>query len=381
MNFEQEYNEPRHCSALINNIHSLLDKLGREVRFMEVCGTHTASLFQTGLRSLLPDSLYHISGPGCPVCVTHEDEVETFLKLAQMDNCIIATFGDLIRVPNNVGISLKNTDFGKNSSFEIIYSPQDALTIAQKNPSHQVIFLGIGFETTAPLIAATIFTAKMQGIENFSVYSMHKRVAPALHALLTEENEIKNTSPNFPKQEAPKQVDVFLLPGHVACVTGVEYFDFIGKNYRKPGIIAGFEASDMAYALKLALSQLVENKAEVQNAYTRVVKHEGNTKAMNMLFSVFDIESAPWRGLGIIEESGLVINKAHEKYNTLARFGIKQEKSTKPSACKCGAVLKGHIQPTQCPLFAKACTPQKPLGPCMVSTEGSCASYYRYMGI
>ncbi len=372
MDFELEYNSPEHCSALIKNINTLLDSLGREIRFMEVCGTHTASLFQSGLRSLLPPSLHHISGPGCPVCVTHEDEVETFLKLAQMDNCIIATFGDLIRVPNNDGMSLKNANFGKNSSFEIVYSPQDALLIAQKNPEHQVIFLGIGFETTAPLIAATILTAQMQQIENFSVFSMHKRVAPALHALLTEEKDIQN---------ANKDIDIFLLPGHVACVTGVDYFDFIATNYKKPGIVAGFEASDMAYALQLALSQLVENKAKVENAYTRVVKNQGNTKAMQMLSKVFDIKSAAWRGLGIIEESGLMINKNFEKYNTLHRFGIEMEKSTKPTACKCGSVLKGHIQPTECPLFAKACTPQKPLGPCMVSTEGSCASYYRYMGI
>ncbi len=378
MDFEREYNSKEHCSALIKNINTLLDKLGREIRFMEVCGTHTASLFQSGLRSLLPSSLYHISGPGCPVCVTHEDEVETFLKLAQLDNTIIATFGDLIRVPNNAGVSLKNANFGKNSFFEIVYSPQDSLAIAQKNPNHQVVFLGIGFETTAPIIAATILTAKAQGIENFSVYSMHKRVAPALHALLTEENDNKNISKEI---DEIKDIDIFLLPGHVACVTGVEYFNFIADSYKKPGIIAGFEASDMAYALQLALIQLVENKAEVQNAYTRVVKNEGNTKAMKMLSTVFDVKPALWRGLGNIDESGLVINDEYKKFNTLDRFGIQQEKSTIKTACKCGAVLKGHIQPTACHLFAKACTPQKPLGPCMVSTEGSCASYYRYMGI
>ncbi len=369
MDFENEYNSPEYCSALIAQIKNLCDKIGRDIRFMEVCGTHTASLFHTGLRSLLPEKLHHISGPGCPVCVTHESEVQAYLDFSKLDNCIIATFGDLIRVPNAKGDSLKNTVFGTNSKLEIIYSPHDALQIALDNPNHEIIFLGIGFETTAPIIAATILSAQAQNIKNFSVFSMHKQVAPALHALLSEESA-----------DVPS-VDIFLLPGHVACITGVEYFNFIGTEYKKPAIITGFESLDMAYALKCALEQLVENDAKVVNAYTRAVSHDGNKKAMDLLYSVFKSTDAHWRGLGKIEQSGLSIREEFTEFDALKRFNIELKTDDKPTACKCGSVLKGHIQPPKCPIFSKACTPQNPLGPCMVSSEGACASYYRYMDI
>ncbi len=376
MDFEQEYNSPEYCKALIEKIETHLNTIGREVRFMEVCGTHTASLFHSGLRSLLPKGLHHISGPGCPVCVTHEDEVETFLNLAKLDNVIIATFGDLIRVPNVEGTSLKNSTFGVNSRLEIIYSPEDAIKLAHENTEHEIIFLGIGFETTAPIIAATILSAKAQNLKNFSVYSMHKQVAPALYALLTEEDEVDVPS-----------IDIFLLPGHVACITGIKYFDFIAEKYNKPAIVSGFESLDMAYSLERALLQLVEMKenpqmqAKVENAYTRVVKQEGNPKAMELLYSVFQSEDAYWRGLGLIPQSGLAIRPEFAEFNALLRLNIERKHASKPSACRCGSVLKGHIQPPECPIFAKACTPQKALGPCMVSTEGACASYYRYMGL
>ncbi len=371
MNIEEAYHSPEHCQAFIKKIEESMQKIGREVRFMEVCGTHTASLFQSGLRSLLPKSLHHISGPGCPVCVTHEDEVETFLSLASLDNTIIATFGDLIRVPNGVGTSLQNSTFGANSRLEIIYSPQDAITLAQNNPSHNVIFLGIGFETTAPIIAATILQAKALNVANFSVYSLHKTVAPALHALLDEEQDEKVLVPS---------IDIFLLPGHVACITGVDYFNFIATKYKKPAIVAGFEAVDMAYAIYLALEQIVENVAKIENAYTRVVKNEGNPKALALMNQVFEEQDAYWRGLGKIPTSGLKIRSEYKEFDAIDRFNITTPIS-KPTPCRCGSVLKGHIQPTECPLFGKACTPQKPLGPCMVSTEGACASYYRYVGI
>ncbi len=371
MNIEEAYHSSEHCQTFIKKIEENMEKIGREVRFMEVCGTHTASLFQSGLRSLLPKSLYHISGPGCPVCVTHESEVETFLSLAALENTIIATFGDLIRVPNGSGTSLQNATFGNNSRLEIIYSPQDALILAENNPQQHVIFLGIGFETTAPIIAATIMQAKAQNIKNFSVYSLHKIVAPALHALLTEEQDEKILVPS---------IDIFLLPGHVACITGVDYFDFIAQDYQKPAIVAGFEAVDMAYAIYLALEQMVEGQAKIENAYTRVVKNDGNPRALTIMNQVFEVQDASWRGLGNIPASGLKIREEYKEFDAIHRFNI-EIVASKPTPCRCGSVLKGHIQPTECPLFAKACTPQKPLGPCMVSTEGACASYYRYVGI
>ncbi len=371
MDFELEYNNPEFCSAIVKQLHELVDSIGKDIRFMEVCGTHTASLFHSGLRSLLPENLHHISGPGCPVCVTHEDEVETFLTLAKEENCIIATFGDLIRVPNAEGVSLKSSAFGNNSRLEIIYSPQDALKLATDNPNHHVIFLGIGFETTAPIIAATILAAQAQNLKNFSVYSMHKQVAPALHALLSDNAETPKDVPG---------IDLFLLPGHVACITGVDYFNFIAQEYKKPAIVTGFESLDMAYALKLALEQIKNAETNVENAYTRVVRNEGNPKAMELMNSVFQSEDAFWRGLGKIPQSGLAIRPEFADFNTLKRFDLPTIKS-KPTACKCGSVLKGHIQPPQCPLFGKACTPQKAMGPCMVSTEGACASYYRYIEI
>ncbi len=369
MDIEEKYRSPEYCKALLDKIHTNIKKIGREIRFMEVCGTHTAALFQTGLRSLLPKELHHISGPGCPVCVTHEQEIEEIIALAMKDNIIIATFGDLIRVPNNSGTSLKNADFGANSRYEIVYSPLDALEIAKNNPNHEIVFIGIGFETTAPIIASVIMQARMQNLPNFTVLSVHKAIIPALKSLLAED-----------KDDTENTVDIFLLPGHVACITGIEIFDFIAKEYKKPAIVSGFEAVDIAYAIHLALMQIVEDSPSLVNAYTRVVADNGNPRAMSVLKEVFTQKDASWRGLGKIEQGGYFINENYKEFDARARFNI-EFVASKPSPCRCGSVLKGHIQPNACPLFQKACTPQKPLGPCMVSSEGACASYYRYMGI
>ncbi len=369
MDIEEKYKSPKYCKAFLDKINKNIAIINKEIRFMEVCGTHTAALFQTGLRSLLPKNLYHISGPGCPVCVTHEDEIEEIITLAKEENIIIATFGDLIRVPNNEGISLKNADFGLNSRYEIVYSPQDALVLAQNNPTHQIIFIGIGFETTAPIIASVIMQAKMQNLQNFSVLSLHKAISPALKNLLEED-----------KEKDVKSIDIFLLPGHVACITGIDIFSFIAKDYGKPAIVSGFEAVDITFAIHLALEQIINNKPKLENAYTRVVQDNGNPKAMQILLEVFEQKDAHWRGLGKISKGGYIIKNEYVNFDAKKRFNI-EIKQSKPSPCKCGSVLKGHIQPNLCPLFAKACNPQKPLGPCMVSSEGACASYYRFMGI
>ncbi len=359
IDFTKSFKDPALCRSLLDKLHHELDgPLG----FMEVCGTHTVSIFQSGLRPLLPAQVRHLSGPGCPVCVTHESEVAAYLDLAERDSVIIATFGDLMRVPGPEGRNLKLAQ-AQGARIEIVYSAFDALKLAIANPHEQVVFLGIGFETTAPTIAATVQVAKQQGITNFMVLSFHKLVPPALTALLTD----------------PEcAVDAFLLPGHVSTILGMEPYRFVAETYKTPGIIAGFDPVDILQALLLIVEQRKSGNIRIVNAYSRAVDDHGNPKAREIMDDVFHTADALWRGLGMLPNSGLVFNAAYEDYDAMARLGLSLPTIVKPTACKCGDVLKGKITPNQCPLFAKACTPANPVGPCMVSTEGSCAAYFKY---
>mgnify|MGYP001027370315 CR=1 FL=1 len=355
------------CSALLDKLKRSIDEYGKPIRFMEVCGTHTVSIFQSGLRTLLPEGFTHLSGPGCPVCVTHDSEVATFLRLAEKENVILATFGDLIRVPAPDGRSLKHS-MANGANVQIVYSPMDAVKLALDNPQKEVVFLGVGFETTAPTIAATIMAAKSKNIKNYSVFCCHKLVPPALAVLL--DNNIND-----------RYIDAFLLPGHVSLVTGLVPFEFIAKDYRYPAVVAGFEPAEIIHALYLISEQKRQGKALVENAYTRAVSYEGNVTAKNILNTVFEVCDTKWRGLGEIPQSGLKIKKDFADFDALIKHD-EQVVPTKPLAgCKCGEVLQGKITPAQCPLFAKVCTPQNPTGPCMVSTEGSCAAWYNYQGL
>jgi hydrogenase expression/formation protein HypD len=352
------FKDPQLCKTLLERIHAELDG---ELRFMEVCGTHTVSIFRSGVRSLLSDKVVHLSGPGCPVCVTHDSEVAAFLELAGK-NVIIATFGDLMRVPGPEKKTLKSAQ-AEGARVKVVYSPFDALKIAQDNPGDKVVFLGVGFETTAPAIAATVKVAREQGINNFSVLCFHKLVPPALDALVGDP-ELK--------------VQAFLLPGHVSAIIGVEPYRFLASKYGLPAVVAGFEPVDILQALYMFVTMRNESKIEVVNAYTRVVSDAGNPKAMSIMDEVFSPCDALWRGIGLIPGSGLTMREEYAGFDAMRVFGMQLREVPEIKGCRCGDVLKGKMSPDKCPLFGKACTPASPVGPCMVSTEGSCAAYFKY---
>lgn len=348
------------CATLLQRLNAILDDA--PLSFMEVCGTHTTSIFQSGLRSLLPDNITHLSGPGCPVCVTHDREVALFLELAKMPEVIIATFGDLLRVPGPNGLSLKHVQ-SKGANIQIVYSPLDALKIAQKYPEKEIVFLGVGFETTAPAVAATILSAQNANIHNFSVLSMHKLVAPALRQLINNDNS---------------RIDAFLLPGHVATITGLEPFNFLIEEYNCPAAIGGFEPADILLALCDLADQVVNKKPQLANCYPRAVAGNGNRQARKIVDQVFTPCDTLWRGLGKISLSGLRIQDEFSKFDSMEKFGLVFPDVPPLPGCQCGAILQGIKQPPECALFGIKCTPANPAGPCMVSTEGSCAAFYKY---
>ena len=351
------FHDPELCKKALE----ALRELDQPLRFMEVCGTHTVSIFQSGLHSLLPKNMTHLTGPGCPVCVTHDREVAAFLEMAARDDVVIATFGDLMRVPGPGGKSLKSAQ-AEGARVKVVYSPLDSLQVAKDHPGDTVVFLGVGFETTAPAVAATIKAAKAQGLENFTVFACHKLVPPALAALV----------------DGITEIDGFLLPGHVSAVIGLAPYQFLGSRFGKPAAITGFEPVDILQALLFLAGQKKSGSAEVTNLYRRAVGDQGNARAVEIMHEVFDTADALWRGLGVIPQSGLELSAAYRAFD--ARERLEQDLPDVPplKGCKCGEVLKGIIPPSRCPLFSTVCTPASPVGPCMVSTEGSCAAYYKY---
>ena len=353
------YADPKLCQELLQEIKALVS---RPLRFMEVCGTHTVSIYHSGLRALLPQEVEHISGPGCPVCVTHAREVAACIELAAQPGVIVATFGDMMRVPDSQGRSLKQSK-AQGADVRVCYSPAEALHVAQANPERKVVFLGVGFETTAPAVAATMKQAKTQGMDNIFLLSCHKRIPPALKALL---------------QGAGVDVDALLLPGHVATVIGLESFGFVAGEYGVPAAVAGFEPGDILMGLYSLARQGEEKRAEVENAYPRAVKDGGNPKAQEIMHEVFTPCTVPWRGLGEIDHSGLLLRPEYAAYDAWSMFGLSEVEDYDPPGCGCGEVLKGRMHPRQCPLFGGRCTPSQPVGPCMVSTEGSCAAVFKY---
>lgn len=355
----RQFRDPERCRDLLRRLEA---ELTGELRFMEVCGTHTVAIFQSGLRSLLPKNVVHLSGPGCPVCVTHEAEVNAFLELAGKPGVIIATFGDLMRVPGRGGRNLKTAQ-AEGARVSVVYSPIDALALAQKYPDETVVFLGVGFETTAPTVAGTVLMAKEQGITNFQVLSFHKLVPPALEVLLADDQA---------------RIDAFLLPGHVSTIIGMEPYRFIASRFGKPAVITGFEPVDILMALNVLARCRREGRAEIHNCYRRAVADAGNPRARAIMAQVFRPCDALWRGLGTIADSGLEFAEAFEAFDAKKRFDLRLTDCPPLPGCKCGEVLRGRIRPDQCPLFKVQCTPSHPVGPCMVSTEGSCAAYYKY---
>lgn len=352
-------NDPKVCDKLIRKLDTLLD---RPLRFMEVCGTHTVSIFKGGIKALLPENVTHLTGPGCPVCVTHESEIAVILELAYKENVIIATFGDLIRVPGPEGRSLKHAQ-ADGVKVSVIYSPMDILQLAADNPNNVIVFPAIGFETTAPTIAATILMAEKQQLNNIAILSCHKLVPPALEALLADPN---------------CNIDGFLLPGHVSTVIGLSPYLSIVEKWKKPAVVGGFEPVDILYALCIMVEQLQLGEYTVKNAYPRAVHVEGNRKARDIVDKVFKVADAQWRGLDTLPMSGLSIRDKYKNFDALERFNIALPKVTSNPDCLCGDILKGKRIPPQCLLFGTTCTPIDPIGPCMVSTEGSCAAYFKY---
>ena len=332
-----------------------------EVNLMEVCGTHTMSIFKSGLKALLPASIHLISGPGCPVCVTAQSDIDRMIALAKIPDLILATFGDMLRVPGTK--SSLEKERAQGSDIRIVYSPLDSLEIARENKNKEVVFLAVGFETTSPAIAAVVSDAKKEDLKNFSIYSSHKLVNPAIEALL-DAREIK--------------LDGFILPGHVSAIIGSHAYEFIIKKYAIPCVISGFEPIDILESILMLLKQIKQKKPQVQIQYSRVVHSKGNLIAQKILREVFNTCGADWRGLGCIKNSGLTLNKDYRAFNAKNKFNLKVSSSKEIKNCLCGKVLRGVTTPEKCKLFAKICTPETPYGPCMVSSEGTCAAWYKY---
>jgi hydrogenase expression/formation protein HypD len=343
----------------------LIDKINRTsrtpLRLMEVCGTHTVSIFRSGIRSVLPDSVSLLSGPGCPVCVTDQREVDAFIALARIDDVIVTTFGDLMRVPGTLSSLQKEKADGRD--IRIVYSTMDAVEIARKNPDKQVVFPGVGFETTAPTIAASIATARRIGLDNYAVYSAHKLVPPALSALMADPDA---------------QIAGFILPGHVSVIIGLDAYRPFFDRHRVPCVVAGFEPVDLLQALVMLVEQIENGVPALANAYGRAVTAEGNPIARKLLDEIFEPADVAWRGIGVIAQSGLKIRPAYADLDAEKRFAIELPESSEPKGCACGEILTGTKTPPQCPLYKTLCTPVDPVGPCMVSTEGTCAAYYKY---
>ena len=337
-----------------------------EVKLMEVCGTHTMAIAKSGIRTLLPENIKLLSGPGCPVCVTPGEVIDRVLELAMEKNVIITTYGDMVRVPGSTpGDSLQRRR-ALGADVRIVYSPVDAVEIAKENPGREVVFLGVGFETTAPGTAAAVLTAKEDNVQNFSVWSMLKTVEPALRALIAMDGF---------------NVQGFLCPGHVGTIIGEKGFAFLPEEYGIPAVISGFEAEDILLSVYMLLKQIAEGTPKTENEYTRAVSVNGNGLALKMMEECFKPRYDLWRGLGGIDESGLGLRAELSGFDAEKKFTVPAPEKPKPTACRCGEVITGRIAPADCPMFGKRCTPEDPVGPCMVSSEGACAAAYKYQSI
>ncbi len=353
--------EREFARELVAEIGELAASTGRRLRFMEVCGTHTVAIFRAGLRQILPDSVELVSGPGCPVCVTPDDYMDKAIAYAQRDDVIIATFGDMLKVPGSK--SSLNEAKTNGADIRIVYSPMDSIQIAKDNPDKKVIFLAVGFETTAPTAAATVLAAEQQGITNLYMLSAQKLVPPVMETLLNDEEV---------------HVDGFILPGHVSVVTGTGVYEPVVSKYHVPGVVTGFEPLQILRGLYRLVQQVVKGEAKVENEYTDVVKPEGNPVSMAITGKVYEPCDTGWRGMGIVPLSGLKMRQEYARFDIEQVLPVEVETVTKKTACRCGEVLRGIVTPKECPLFGKACVPTHAIGPCMVSVEGVCAAWYKY---
>lgn len=359
MKYIDEFRDPRLAKALVESI-----KRGagdHPLRFMEVCGTHTVAIFRSGVRQLIGGAVDLLSGPGCPVCVTAQPDIDHAIGLAEVPEVTLATFGDMVKVPGTRG-SLQEAR-ARGADVRIVYAASDAVRLAEANPSRHVVFLGVGFEATAPTIAAAVIEAKRRRLENFSVFSLHKLVPPALRALL---------------DSGETHLDGLLLPGHVSTIIGEEPYRFLDKDHGLPAVITGFEPLDVLQGIEALVAMARAGNTRLANRYARAVRPEGNPAALRMMAEVFEPADSDWRGLGCLPGSGLALRETYAAHDAARAFRVDVAYSHEPAGCACGAVLRGAAMPTQCALFAGACTPERPVGPCMVSTEGTCAAYYAY---
>jgi len=358
MRFIEEFRDKELAQKLLRKIEAY----DFPATFMEVCGTHTVSLFRFGIRGMLPPGIKIISGPGCPVCVTAQQDIERALALASLPNSLFLTFGDMMKVPAKTG-SLERKR-AEGADIRVVYSPLDALRIAKENPDKIAIFLAVGFETTAPGVAAAILRAKGEGIDNFKVFSLHKLIPPAMRAIL-EMGEIR--------------ISGFICPGHVSTIIGAEPYRFIPREYGIPCVIAGFEPLDILQSIYMLLVMLEKKEPDVRVQYSRAVSEEGNPKAREVMWQVFEKRDAVWRGLGFLPSTALGIREEYARYDAGELLeGMDVPQAEEDPLCACGEVIRGVKEPSDCPLFGEVCNPSHPIGPCMVSSEGTCAAHYKY---
>ncbi|MEI2581850.1 hydrogenase formation protein HypD [Scytonema sp. PRP1] len=362
MKYVDEFREPRKADALLRAIGELCQQLEKPIKIMEVCGGHTHSIFKYGIEDVLPQAIELIHGPGCPVCVMPKGRLDDAISISQNPNVIFTTFGDAMRVPGSTTSLLQAKAQG--ADIRMVYSPLDSLQIAKDNTDKEVVFFALGFETTAPSTALTILQAESEKIHNFSMFCNHVLVIPALEALLD--------NPDL-------QLDGFIGPGHVSMVIGTEPYQFISQQYQKPIVISGFEPLDIIQSVWMLLQQIVENRCEVENQYNRLVEEAGNSVAIAAMNQVFKVrESFEWRGLDEIPNSAFKMRAEYAEFDAEVKFTIPNLKVADHKACQCGEILKGVLKPWQCKVFGTACTPETPIGTCMVSSEGACSAYYKY---
>jgi len=368
MRYVDEFRDPAAARILLTRIEHLASRLTRPLAVMEICGGHTHTIYRHGLEHLLPASIELIHGPGCPVCVIPMGRVDDAMWLARQPDVILTTFGDMMRVPGSSGESLINVRAG-GADIRFVYSPLDALQVAKDNPDKEVVFFAVGFETTAPSTSVTLEAARLQGVPNFSVFSNHVTIEPPLRAIVNG---------------GETRVDAFIGPGHVATVVGTRAFDFLPDEYNLPVVVTGFEPLDILQAVEMLLTQFVSGevaagRAKVENQYARVVRTDGNSAALDLMARTFRLrETFEWRGLGWIERSGFGVSDEYAAWDAERKFAVPGVRVADPQACECGSVLTGRLKPWECKVFGTACTPDSPIGTCMVSPEGACAAYYTF---
>lgn len=361
MKFVDEFRNADVARDLSGKIEQTMAHLGRPVCLMEVCGTHTMSIYRHGIKTILPSSIKLLSGPGCPVCVTPNNYLDQAIAFSRLDDVIITTFGDMLNVPGSSATLAVEHAAGRD--IRTVYSPLDAVAIARRNPDNKVIFLAVGFETTSPTIAGTILEAQERNVSNFFISCAHKLIPPAMKLLARD--------PELP-------IDGFICPAHVSAIIGSNAYEFLVRDHGIPCVITGFEPLDILQGIYMLLRQIRIGSPRVENQYSRVVKPAGNTTALRLMAEVFEESDTAWRGLGTIPRSGLVLSKAYTRFDAGQVFKVAGEEEKNHPGCLCGEIIKGKLEPETCPLFRTGCTPVTPVGPCMVSQEGTCAAHYKY---